>query len=178
MAPRPKQGLLRISKVDEQDKLDALLAKMTAMGLDQKEHNADVTKTLGDVSINMATVNANIQNIKEKTAEDRKELRESIASAHKRVDKINGEVQANSESIKNQNHRIHDIDTKLDSNENRIVRIESNVGLEAPKKNKTKPNYQMWAIIIGAVVTLGTAVIGAYVSINTDKPTVTAPENP
>lgn len=170
----------KLEKEAEEARWKQLMAGMQQMGLDQKTHAEDMTETLGDININMATINANVHNIKEKSAEDRKELRESISKVHERIDPLNGQVQANKQSLVNQDKRIGEIGVKANNNEDRIVRIESSTGLEAPKeKTNGLTRLQFWAIIIGAVVTLGTAVIGAYVTIRTaDKPSVVVPENP
>ena len=51
--------------------------------------------------------------------------------------------------------------------------------MEAPKEKNGLSRLQFWGIIITAVVTLGTAAIGAYVTLRTsEKPPVEAPENP
>lgn len=169
-----------MKKAEEDARWKQMLDGMKQMGMDQKDHADQVSETLGEVNVNMATMSANVRNIKEKGAEDRKELRESISKVHERIDPLNGQVQANKQSITDQGSRISDIATKSNKNEDEIVRIQSSMGIEAPKDNKNGlSRLQFWGIIITAVVTLGTATIGAYVTLRTsEKPPVVAPENP
>lgn len=167
-------------KAEEDARWTQMLNGMKQMGLDQKTHADQVSETLGEVNINMATMSANIANIKEKSTDDRRELRESVTKVHERIDPLNGQVQANTQSIKNQDKRINNIDILTSSNQDEIVRIQSSVGLEASKNNKNGlSRLQFWGIIIGAIVTLGTAIIGAYVTLRTsEKLPIEAPENP
>ena len=158
---------------------DQLMNGMKQMGLDQKTHADQVSETLGEVNVNMATMSANVQNIKEKGTEDRRELRDSITKVHERIDPLNGQIQANKQSLVNQDNRISDVASKSNKNEDEIVRIQSSMGLEAPKEKNSWSKLQFWGLIIGAAVTLSTAIITAYVTLRTsEKPPVEAPENP
>ncbi len=179
LLPSHTEGILKLGEEQrEKDaKFDALMKKMTEMGMNQKTHADQVSETLGEVNVNMATMSANVQNIKEKNTEDRKEIRDSITKIHERVDKVNGQLQAHGQAISNHDDRIGEISVKTNDNEDRIVSIESRSGIKIPTNGLS--TVQLWAIIIGAVVTLGTAVITAYVTLRTsDKPPIVAPENP
>lgn len=170
----------KLEKEAEEARWKQLMAGMQQMGLDQKGHADQMSETLGDMNINMATISANVQNIKEKSAEDRKELRESVSKVHERIDPMSREIAANKTSIENQDELIGKIEKKSGDNENRIIRIESSTGLEAPVGEKNGlSRLQFWALIIGAAVTLSTAIITAYVTLRTsEKPPVVSPENP
>ena len=111
MLPSHTEGILKLGEEQrEKDaKFDALMKKMTDMGMDQKTHANQVSETLGEVNVNMATMSANVQNIKEKNTEDRKEIRDSITKVHERVDKANGQLQAHEQAISNHDDRIGEV---------------------------------------------------------------------